>query len=340
MDTRNTLLAIAAAVVLAGAVGIVAVPDAVDDPRADAERPGQIALADVVVAPGEIRGETATLNLLVDLEHRGSTVENVTVRHRAIDADSGLLVDETIVDVGDVDREGETTVNGSLDVDREGGYRLETVVYADGERRSERTTRVAGVSALTPTYADSPVEFSDGNVWPTVAVSVAETTEETATLSVSVSVTNRGDDASEEIDLRLLLRQAESNVIADEATETVGSVRPGRTATVTTTLEAPDGYNYYVDAALFDDDVLIDETQGVANLDPQERITANETVRDVSFEIEDFTEETGDGGLDGGVDDGAPDRADGSTDDSTPGFGALVALAGLLAAALLARRSS
>ncbi|MFC5279340.1 PGF-CTERM sorting domain-containing protein [Halorubrum rubrum] len=339
MDTRITLLAIAAAVVLAGAVGIVAVPDALDDPRAETDRPGQVGLVDVVVAPGEVRGETATLDLLVDLEHRGSTVENVTVRHRAIDADSGLLVDETTVDVGTLDREGETTVNGSLDVEREGGYRLETVVYVDGERRGERTTRVAGVSALTPSYADSPVEFADGNVWPTVAVSVAETTEETATLSVSVSVTNRGDDASEEIDLRLLLRQAESNVIADEATETVGSVRPGRTDTVTTTLEAPDGYNYYVDAALFDDDVLIDETQGVANLDPQETIAANETVRDVSFEVEDFSEETGDDAL---REEGEtrPDGEDGSTDDGTPGFGVAVALAGLLAATLLARRAS
>ena len=338
MDMRTTLLAVAAAVVLAGAVGVVAVPDAVDDPRAGTDRPGQIDLADVVVSSGEVRGETVTLDLLVDLRHRGSTVENVTVRHRAIDADSGLLVDETTVDVGDVDRDGETTVNGSLDVEREGGYRLETVVYADGERRSQHTTRVAGVSALTPSYADSSVGFTDGNVWPTVAVSVAETTEETATLSVSVSVTNRGDDVSEAIDLRLLLRQADSNVIADEATETVGSVRPGRTDTVTTTLEAPDGYNYYVDAALFDDDVLIDETQGVANLDPQETITANETVRDVSFEIEDFSEDAGD---DAGDErgDGASDRERG-TDDATPGFGLLAALAGLLAATYLARRAS
>ena len=151
MDTRTTLLAVAAAVVLVSAVGVV----------------------DVVVAPGEIRGETATLELRVDLRHRGSTAENVTVRYRAIDANSGLLVDQTTVDVGDVDGGGETAVNGSLDVERAGGYRLETVVYVDGERRSEQTTRVAGVSALTPAYANSPVGFTDGNVWPTVAVSVA-----------------------------------------------------------------------------------------------------------------------------------------------------------------------
>ena len=336
MDTRRTLLAAAAAILLAGAVGAVAAPDALDDPRATPDRPGEIDVRDSVVSPGEVRGETATLDLRVDLTHRGSTVENVTVRHRAIGAESGLLVDETVVDVGDVDADGELTVNGSLDVERAGGYRLETVVYADGERRAERTTRVAGVSALTPSYADSPIGFTDGNVWPTVAVSVAETSEETTTLSVSFAVTNRGDEASEDLELRGLLRQAESNVIADRASETVGSVRPGRTDTVTTTLEVPAGYNYYVDAALFDDDVLIDETQGVANLDPQETIDANETVQDVDFEVEDFA---GDDAAEEAMDEGdaSRDERDGGS-DSTPGFGVVVAAMAILGAALLARR--
>ena len=336
MDTRTTLLAVAAAVVLVSAVGVVAAPDAVDDPRGASERPGDVDIVDVVVAPGEIRGETATLELRVDLRHRGSTAENVTVRHRAIDANSGLLVDQTTVDVGDVDGGGETAVNGSLDVERAGGYRLETVVYVDGERRSEQTTRVAGVSALTPAYANSPVGFTDGNVWPTVAVSVADVDGETATLSTSVSVTNRGDDASGDLELRVLLRQADSNVVADEATESVGSVRPGRTDTITTTLEAPDGYNYYVDAALFDDDVLIDETQGVANLDPQERISANETVEDVAFEVDDFSRNQTESAEP--TEDAGAEREAEATGDATPGFGVLVAVLALLVAAQLARR--
>ncbi|EMA69643.1 DUF7490 domain-containing protein [Halorubrum distributum] len=335
MDTRTALLAAAAALLVASAVGAVAVPGAITDPRETNEPPGRIDVAGATVSPGEVRGETAELRLGTDLRHRGGTVENVTVRHRAIGAESGLLVDETTVDVGDVDFEGERTVNGTVTVEREGGYRIETVVFADGQRREQQTTRVAGVAALTPDYADTQVGFTDGSVWPTVAVSVVEADNETATLSASVSVTNRGDEASEDVDLRLYLRQAESNVIAAEAAETVGTVRPGRTDTVTATVEVPAGYNYYVDAALFDDDVLVDETQGVANLNPRETITANETVRDVAFSVEDF--ERDDAGGEGG--DGS-DRAptDGASDGSTPGFGPLVALVALVVAALTARR--
>jgi PGF-CTERM protein len=335
MDTRTALLAAAAALLVATAVGAVAAPGAISDPRATDEPPGRIDIAGATVAPGDVRGETAELRLGTDLRHRGGTVENVTVRHRAIGSESGLLVDETTVDVGDVDIDGERTVNGTVTVEREGGYRIETVVFADGKFRERRTTRVAGVAALTPDYADTQVGFTEGTVWPTVAVSVADAGDETATLSTSVSVTNRGDEASDDVELRLYLRQAESNVIAAEATETVGTVRPGRTDTVTTTVEVPDGYNYYVDAALFDDDVLVDETQGVANLNPQETISANETVRDVAFSVEDFEREEAAGGDDGAG--RAP--TDGETSDgSTPGFGPLVALVALVAAALAARR--
>ena len=338
MDTRTALLAAAAALLLAGAIGAVAAPDALVDPRETDERPGDVRIVDTVVSPGEVRGETAELRLGVDLRHRGSAVENVTVRHRAIGADSGLLVDETTVDVGEVDGGGERSVNGSVDVEREGGYRIETVVFADGERRATQTTRVGGVAALTPDYADSRVGFTESSVWPTVAVSVREADNQTATLSISMSVTNRGDAASEPLDLRVLLRQSESNVIADEASETVGEVRPGRTDTVTATVEVPANYNYYVDAALWSDDVLIDETQGVANLNPRETISANETVEEVEFAVEDFSRGADGDDASGGAD-GADRRADGdSAGDSTPGFGPVAALVALAAAALVARR--
>lgn len=335
MDTRTALLTAAAALLLLSAVGAVAAPDAIVDPRTVDERPGDVRIVETVVSPGEVRGETAELRLGIDLRHRGSPVENVTIRHRAIGADSGLLVDETTVDVGDVDGGGERTVNGSVDVERAGGYRIETAVFADGERVDSQTTRVGGVEALTPEYADSRVGFTDGTVWPTVAVSVREADNTTASLSVSLSVTNRGDEASDPLDLRVLLRQSESNVIADEATETVESVRPGRTDTVTTTVEVPADYNYYVDAALWSDDVLIDETQGVANLNPQETIRADESVEDVEFAVEDFTRDAEEGEADG--DRPAGDDAE-DTDDSTPGFGPLVALVAVVAAALVARR--
>lgn len=353
MDTRTVLVSAAVALLVVGAIAVVAVPGALDDPRTtdDPELPTELSIADVVVQPGDVGGATTELVVNVGLEHRGAPAENVTVRYRAIDADSGLLADETTVDVGDVETDlgdvaddrtamreametsSERPIEGTLEVDRSGGYRLETVVFVEGERRTEQSTRVSGVSALTPSYADSHVGFTDGAVWPTLTVSVVDADDGTATLELSASVTNRGDSASDAVDLRVLLRQADSNVVADDAEVRVGSVRPGRTDTVTATVEVPDGYNYYVDAALWDDDVLVDETQGVANLDPQQRIDANETVQDVGFSVEEFAEDD--------ADDTPPPRPEEEdvedTGEDAPGFGVAVALIAVLVAALYAR---
>jgi len=327
MSRERALLVLAGALLVVAFGSVAALPGAVEQPS-DPEPPGHLRVSEQVVAPGEISGETAELTVLTGLEHRRGAMENVTVRYRAIDAQSGLLTDEATVEVGTVDVDGERSVNGTLTVPREGSYELETVVYAGDERVARTTTQVSGVAALTPAYADSPVEFADNRVWPTVAVSVDSTEGNRTTLRLTASVTNRGDDASGALDLGVVLRQADSNVVAAREETTVSGIRPGRTDTVSLAVTVPSEYNYYVDVGLWQDDVLVDEHRTVANLDPQETIDANETRRDVAFEVDDFA----------GEDEPPGEERDRerevATEDATPGFGVAVAVAALLALAL------
>lgn len=333
MKREQALLVLAGALLAVAVVGIAVIPGATASPTVDEEPPGRVDVVEQVVTPGDVNGETAELRLLTDLEHRRGPVENVSVRFRAIDAESGLLEDETVVAVGEIDADGEFSVNSSLDVQREGAYRLETTVYAGNDRVARTTTRVSGVQALTPAYADQNVAFTDGQVWPTIAVAVESAGEDETTLRITASVTNEGNTASEDLRLGVMLRQADSNVVADEAETAVESVRPGRTDTVSVTVTVPSEYNYYVDAALWHDGVLIDETQSVANLDPQRTISANETQEDVEFEVGDFAEEEPDA-----APQTEPSRMETVQESESPGFGVAVALAALAAVALIARR--
>jgi len=336
VNRETTLTVLALALLAAAVVGVAAVPGALADPRDSPDRPGDVRIVDVAVSSGEITGETAELELATALRHGGGPVENVTVRYRAFDADSGLLAAERRVDVGTVAADGELTANGSLVVPREGGYRLEAVVFAGNERVATARTDVRGVAALTPPYADGDVGFGGGQLWPTVTVAVEDVADGRARLRIETAVTNRGDERSDDLRLRVLLRQAESNVVADEAEATVGGIRPGRTETVAVTVAVPDGFNYAIDAALWADGVLIDETRSAANLDPEETIDVNETRREVEFETGEFAEDAADGG-DGGEPDSERETA--PEDADAPGFGVAVALAALLAVALAARRS-
>ncbi|MDR5671812.1 Uncharacterized protein AArcCO_2017 [Halalkaliarchaeum sp. AArc-CO] len=324
--TAVGLLAVVAIAALAGP-GVLADPDP-EEPV----RPGHVGIAEVAVSPAEVTGETVQLQLTTALAHRGNAADNVTVRHRAYDADSGLLTAEETVDVGEVDVDGEQSVEASLTVPRDGGYRLETTVFRGSERLDTTSTTVRGVEALEPPYERTTVSFADRPVLPSLSVGVEDASDGTATLRISALVANGGDDPVNDVELRIVLRQADSNVVADEGVEPVGELRPGRTHSVDATVEVPDGYNYYVDAALVRNDVILDETREAANLNPQETLDVNETREEIAFEIEEFTEETAEPRPEATP---APEELE----EETPGFGPLVGGVAVIALALLLARS-
>ena len=337
---RETALTAAAVGVVAVALLVAAVvPGVLADPTDRGPLPpGRVTLADdLALAPSDVNGQTATLNVQTRLQHYGNAANNVTVRFRAVDAESGLVETTRTVEVGNLTRDGERTVEANLTVRREGGYRIETVVFRDTERVDSGTTTVRGLEALTPAYAETSVGFTDSDVLPPVSVSVADTTDDRTTLSLSGSLTNRGDDPSENLQVTLLLRQADSNLVAGRQTVDVGTIRPGRTATVETELTVPSNYNYYVDAVLWKDGVMVDTARSAANLDPQRRIQVNESVEDVEFRVEDFEPGSGSDGR-SSADRGRETAT--TTETSSPGFGVGAAVVALLASALLVRRWS
>ena len=97
-------------------------------------------------------------------------------------------------------------------------------------------------------------------------------------------------------------------------------------------MTVPAEYNYYLDATLWKDGVIVTSTRAAANLDPSETISVNETRREVGLRVADF--ERGD---DTGR---VPERDAPSTPSAEgPGFTAALTFVALLAIALaLARR--
>jgi PGF-CTERM protein len=334
MPRDRTLAAGAAGLVAVALLTAAAVPGVLADPADEGPtRPGPVRIAETTIAPGTVSGETTVLNVQTRLDHRGNPTPNVSVRFRATDAESGFVADTRTVDVGTIEEEGERLVETNLTVEREGGYRVEATVFRDGERVGSGGKVVSGLEALTPEYARTSVGFSNEEALPPVAFSVASASDDRTTLDLAATLTNRGDDASEDLRVTVVLRQADSNIVAARSAAEVGTIRPGRTETVETQVTVPSQYNYYIDAVLWKDGVVVDTARSAANLDPTERISVNETRREVELRVEDFSEN------DGGVATEAP-REEGTitTSTSAPGFGVGVGVAALLAVALLARR--
>ncbi|ESS05309.1 MAG: uncharacterized protein conserved in archaea [uncultured archaeon A07HB70] len=331
VPSERQLVAAAAAVAVVAAAAVVVVPGALASPTDDGPvRPGPVQLVDVAIAENGVTGETATLTVESRLEHRGPPSPNVTVVVRAVDAGSGLLTTERTVEVGRLTGDRERAVRTNLTVPREGGYRVETTVYVD-ERRVDAGRRIVqGLSALTPPRAQSTVAFADRGTVPPLSVAVASTGGDRTTLAVTSSLENAGDDPVGDLSVRVVVRQAESNVVAADRTVEAGRVRPGRVGSTAAEVTVPAELNYRVDAVLLRDGVVIDTAATAVNLDPTRTVDADTTEQEVRFEASQFTQ--GDPGRE--RDRPRPEATE--TASGGPGFGALAPLVAALALAALA----
>lgn len=334
---RESLFAGGAVVVLGVTLLAAAlVPGTLAQPGDDV-RSSRLDIADTTLAAGAVGGETATLTVQTSLRHFGGPAENVTVVYRAIDTDTGLVATTVSREVGAVSVDGELAVTTNLTVERQGGYRIETLVYQDQRRIETVRTTVNGVGTLQPDYARSPVKFHRFETvdLPAVQYSIENVRDNRTTLSVTTLLTNEGDAPAGDLRVVVTARQADSNIVAARSSMRVSGIEPGRTATPSTRLTVATGYNYHLDALLYKDGVIVGTAQSAANLDPTETISTNQTRRKVGLQVEDF-ERAGPGGRDRPRGTGTPQPAQG------PGFGVPIALlaVALLGTAVLVRRWS
>jgi hypothetical protein len=346
MYRETALVGVATGVVVIALLVAAGVPGVLADPSADDPvRPGRLALNDLSVASGPVGGQTATLTVTTRLEHGGPPTEDVAVVVRAYDGESGLLETERRVGVGTVTGDREVSVTANLTVPREGGYRIETVVYRNESRILAGERRLSGLDALTPEYARTGVGFVDAEVPPPLSVSVSDADvgdgggadggTRRVELAVAATLTNREATASDPVTVEVIARQADSNLVADRTRVTAASIRPGRTTEATARLTVADEYNYYVDAAVYRDGVLIDTARTVANLAPEERLSVNQTIRERELDVSDFERRDAGGATQTPM---ATDSAAGGA----PGFGPVAVLAAgtLVVAFAVARRWS
>jgi PGF-CTERM protein len=325
------------AVVVASAGLALAAPGVFAE-RADTQRNGTVEVSELTVSAGTVTGETVELQTDARLANRDGVSENVTVEFRAVGTESGLVDARQTIAVGNITRSKEVRVVTNLTVERGTDYRLETVVYRDGQRRGSRSKTVRGTGSLTPGYADTGVEFYrfTNPDLPVIEYAIEDVQSNQTTMGVWTHLTNTGVDSSESLRVVLKARQVDSNIVADQTEVSIDSIDPGKTTVPRATLSVPSSYNYYLDAVIYQDDVVVGTARSGASLDPTETVDVNTTTRETGLEVSDFDSETPepDPDRDAGGDGARPETTVG---DSGPGFGVVAALAAL-AAGLLAVR--
>ena len=247
----------------------------------DFER-SELGIADIDISPERVASANVLLNVTTYIENRGDRSGDVMLLLKAFDLESGLLVDQETVTVGSILKRKTKPASQVVKVDRDGGYRIEVVLFEDEQRVDQRTLRISGIGDLTPNVYDIGLRI------PEMDFLVKNVTGSRVTIGVDLYLTNEGDITSEDFQILIKAREMDAGLLADKTWITTGVIEKETTVIRSADIVVPDDYNYIVEALIWKNDTIVERGQGVVQLNPIRYIPEKEKVISEDIDVEDF----------------------------------------------------
>lgn len=229
----------------------------------------------------------AMLNVTTYLDNGGDAKSGeIEVLIKAYDADTNLLVASNQTKVGEIEGRVTKSVRTYLNLLKEGGYRLEIVVFEDGKGIQRGETKIYGLSRLEPP-ATAKISLRGLDFF--VQTVKKEGSKEYAVINTTLYIDNLGKDVS---DLRALIkaRDNETRLIADKSWEDLRFLKSGTTSLHYATLNVLNGRDYIFEVQIWQSERIIKESSGMVLLSPfvnrTVMVEAKEKTVEISPEIE------------------------------------------------------
>ncbi len=283
-------------------------------------------IREVDVKPTEVTSAMIEVNVTAYIDHSGGKTSNASMLIRAINSDTRLLGTQASAPIPETSSEKNIAVSQNLKLERNGGYELRILLFDDGSIRDSGSVNIQGLNALTP------ISKRSGIVLNNMDFTVSSAAQGKVGIKADVYLENRGQEASENLNLIVKAREAASNLLADKTSTDIGVIASEATAVKSVQLVVPDEYNYMVAAELWKGDILINTWEKPVLLAPTKTIPKESVEKKVEIEVSKFVRETA-----AGVPGGFP-IAGATPAPQQPGFEILASIVALIIVIALRRR--
>jgi len=246
----------------------------------------RLRVTDIDISPERVTSTSVLLNVTTYVENYGNEGSGeAKLLLKAFDSASGLLVGETTTTAGSIDKSKTLPVSQLISVEREGGYRIDVVLFEDEKRLRQRSVQIYGIGDLTPNINDIGIRIQEMDFL------VENVTGSRVTIGVDLYLTNEGDFTSEDLPMLIKAREVDAGLLADKVWITTGSVEKEKTIVRSCEIAVPDGYNYIVEALIWKNDTIVERGEGVVQLNPKRTIPKDEEIVSSDIRVEDFMPE-------------------------------------------------
>lgn len=289
----------------------------------DFEEPSRIRIRGIDVAAPTVASGRATLEVTTTLDNAGGASAPLRLEVKAYSTQTGLRVARNATDVGSLDGETTQEVRTRLEVPRRDGVRIEVVLFEEDQATRTGRVTVDNVGALEPNLRSTglsirSIDFHVEEVGP-------GNDSRRVRIDARVYVTQEGSARSGTVEMQVKAREVSTDLIADERRRDVGDVGPEETRIFPVTLDVPDGFNYEVEAVLWDGAFIVERGSGHVQLLPERTVQEGEEIVVSDPDLRDLQSPDRDGGS-SASDDGA--------EPTVPGFEVPAIVVSAVAAAL------
>lgn len=299
--------------------------------------PSSVSIREVDVKPVEVTSARIEVNVTAYINHNGGKTRNASMLIRAINSDTRLLETQVSAPIPETDSDIEKTlpVSTNLNVERNGGYELNILLFDNGSIRDSGTVNIRGLNALTPESKRSGVTLNN------IDFTVGGVSAGKVSIKSDIYLENKGPDVSENLKMTVKAREATSNLIADKTNAETGAIVNETTVVRSVQLVVPDEYNYMVVVELWRGDTMINTWEKPVLLAPTKTVPRESVEKKENIEVSKFVREAGTpapGAIrqdSGGYQQGAVP----TQPPQEPGFEIFAAISALLVVFILRRRS-
>lgn len=291
--------------------------------------PSYLSIREVDVKPVEVTSARIEVNVTAYINHNGGKTRDAVMLIRAINSETRLLESQVSAPIPETDSRLDKTlsVSTNINVERNGGYELNILLFDNGSIRDSGTVNILGLNALIPGSKRSGVSLTN------IDFTVGGVSAGKVSIKSDIYLENKGPDVSDNLKMIVKAREATSNLIADKKNAETGTIINESTVVRTVELEVPEGYNYMVVVELWRGDTIINTWEKPVLLAPTKTVPKESVEKKMNIEVSKFVREAGvPQGSSGG-------EAQRPNQPATPGFEIFAAISALLVMFILRRRS-
>ncbi|MDO8725567.1 MAG: hypothetical protein Q7J35_05830 [Candidatus Methanoperedens sp.] len=249
--------------------------------------PASFSIREIDVKPVEVTSDLIEVNVTAYIYHGEGEAKNPIMLIRAINSNTGLHEAEVSTPIPASDSDKTVTAWAKLKVQRDGNYDLRILLYDNGSIRESGSVGIKGLNALTPAAKKSGVEVNN------IDFIVVGASGGKASITSDVYLENKWAAPSENMNMIVKARQAESNLLADKKSSETGVIAGEATSVKSVQLDVPEGYNYMMVVELWKGDVLVNTWEKALMLAPTKTVPKESQEKKMTIEVSKFMREGG-----------------------------------------------